>query len=179
MQQLRMFQVEQVVDAEHLFRLGNTLLTEGYDLGLDVDDIVTRRNDFIVFAHDLFLETFDKAVRLQIQVGRLLHTAGNDQRRPRLIDENGVNLIDQRKVQTAQNTVLRIRDHVVTQIIEAELRIGCIGNIAVIGGTLLGGAHLARIVSDTQTEKLMNASHPFRVTLRKIFVDGDDMDTFA
>ena len=68
-QKLCMFKIIQILDMESLLGQGYTLLGQLYRTSLDIDLIV-----FIV------LQTFDKPVCLQVEIGCLPHTAGNDQR---------------------------------------------------------------------------------------------------
>ena len=69
--------------------------------------------------------------------------------------------------------------HIVAQIVEAELVIRAVGDVAGVGG----GAILVRNVvdddSDAHAEEVIYLPHPFGVALGEIVVDGDDMHAFA
>ena len=61
------------------------------------------------------------------------HRTGNDQRRTGVIDQHGVNLIDDGVVVLALHEVLLADGHIVAQIVEAEFVVGTEGNVAVVG----------------------------------------------
>ena len=167
-QQLGVFQVIEVGDAEDLFGLGNPGFRQLDRAALDIHFIVVPGLEFL-----------DKTVCLQIEVGCLLHPAGNDQRGSGLIDQDRVHFIHQGKIQAPLHAVLRPGHHVVPQIVETEFRVGCICYIAKIRCPLLGRGHLPQVQADSQAEPAVNLAHPFRVTAGKIFVDRHDMDTLA
>ena len=68
-----------------------------------------------------------------IERGGFTALTGNDQRGPGLIDQHGVDLVDDGIVQTAEHQLLLINHHIISQIIEAQFIIGHIGNVAIIG----------------------------------------------
>ena len=70
-----------------------------------------------------------------IGVGGLLGAAGDDQRRPRLVDEDVVDLVDDGEVVAALDALLERARHVVAQVVEPELGVRPVGDV--------GGVHLA------------------------------------
>ena len=163
-----MFKVVQVFYTEYLFSLGNTLFCHLYTLCLDID--------FIIF---ICSQAFDKSISLQIQVRSLFLTTRDNQWCSGFIDEDGVNFIDERIVQTSQYPVFYTGDHIVTQVVKTKFRVCCICNITCIGSTLLWFGKLTKVETNCQSKELMNLSHPLCVTGRKIFVNRNDMNTFA
>ncbi len=149
-----MIQIEEVVNAENFFCLGNALLRQLNILCLDIDLVIL-----------VFLQSLDKTIRLQIQISCLFLAAGNNQRRTGFIDQNGVNFIYEGEVQTSQNSVFNSGNHVVTQIIETKFRVGCISNITCISCPLLRLGKLTQVDADGQSQPLVNGAHPFTVTL--------------
>ena len=66
--------------------------------------------------------------------------------------------------------------HVVAQVVEAQLVVGGVGDVA---GVLLAPLVVVELVHDAadgQAEELVDAAHPFRVALGEVVVDGDDVD---
>src|SRR5438309_1007952 len=78
----------------------------------------------------------------------------------------------------ALHLVFDARDHVVAQIIEAELVVRAVGDVAVVLLPLLLGQ---RVVgddrADAESEKAVDLAHPLRVAGREIVVDGHEVYT--
>ena len=69
--------------------------------------------------------------------------------------------------------------HVVPQVVEAELVVGAVGDIRLIGG-LLGRTHDP--VDDQahgQAHEAVHLAHPLAVALCQVVVDGDDVDALS
>ena len=103
----------------------------------------------------------------------------DNKRRPGLIDENGIHLVDNGIVQIPKNHLLLVNGHVVPQVIKSQLIIRHIGNVAGIGFLSLLRGHGVEHHAYGQAQKLMDAAHPLRVTLGQIVVDRDDVDSLA
>ena len=73
----------------------------------------------------------------------------------------------------------RIELHVVAQIVEAELVIRAIADVAAISLLSLRVGHVVLDDADGETEELEELAHPIRVAPGKIVVDGDDVNTLA
>ena len=58
--------------------------------------------------------------------------AGNNQRGTRFVDEDGVHLVDDGEIVPALHFVFLIDDHVVAQVVEAELVVRTIGNVGIV-----------------------------------------------
>ena len=75
-----------------------------------------------------------------VQLGGFTALSGNDQRGSCFIDQDGIDLIDDGVIQIAQNHLIFVDGHVITQVIKAQLVVGNVGNIAVVCSlTLLRG----------------------------------------
>ncbi len=71
------------------------------------------------------------------------------------------------------------RAHVVTQVVEAELVVGRIGDVAAVGGALFLG-RLERVDDTGRHPELgVDLAHPVRVALGEIVVDRDDVHALA
>ena len=65
---------------------------------------------------------------------------------------------------------------VVAKVIEAELRVRAVSDVAVVLLAPDGGRLVMQDATHGQTEKFIDCAHPFRVTRREVIVDGHDMD---
>ena len=127
----------------------------------------------------LLLEPRHQLVDLEIELGVLFGRAGNDQRRARLVDEDGVDFVDDGECQLALHAIIEAEGEVVAQVVEAEFVVGAVGDVAGIGRALLGRVLLVLDDADRETEEVVDGPHPVRVALRQVFVDGDDVDAIA
>src|SRR4051812_730753 len=72
-----------------------------------------------------------------IEVGRLLGLAGDDQRRAGLVDQDVVDLVDDREVVAALlGLLIGGLGQVVAQVVEAELGVRAVGDVRGVGGAL-------------------------------------------
>ena len=125
------------------------------------------------------VELRDERVDGVVEVGAVVERAGDDQRRARLVDQDRVDLVDDRVDVPALDHVLEPVLHVVAQIVEAEFVVGAVGDVAVIGRLALLVVEAVHDHADGQAEELVDLAHPFGVALGEIVVDGDDMDARA
>ncbi len=123
------------------------------------------------------LQSRDDAIDDVVGVGGFLGGAGNDERRARLVDQNRIDLVHDREVVRALDVVLEIELHVVAQVIEAELVVLAVGDVARIGSFAIGVAHAVHDDADAQPEEAVDAAHPFGVAPREVIVHRNDMHT--
>ena len=97
--------VVQVLDAEAALHLVDALLGRGDGLVLEVDEVVAA----LLLALGSRLEARDEPGEREVQVGRFLGLAADDQRRPRLVDEDVVDLVDDREAALALDPLGRAR----------------------------------------------------------------------
>ena len=57
----------------------------------------------------------------------------DDERRPRFVDQDAVDLVDDREVVAALHVVREVELHVVAQVVEAELVVRAVGDVAAVG----------------------------------------------
>ncbi len=122
-----------------------------------------------------FVQLFDQAISLFVQIGRLFRRAGNDQRRTRFVDEDGIYLIDNGEVIFALYQVFTAEGHVIAQVIEAEFVIGAVGDIGGVGAAPLIVVDAVYDDAGRQAEELIQLAHPCRITRGQIVIDGDHM----
>ena len=185
--------VVHVLDAEEALHLGDPLLGRGDRLLLEVDEVVAA---FLV-ALGPALEPRDEAGEREVQVVRLLRLAADDQRRARLVDEDVVDLVDDREAALALDPLVELEDHVVAQVVEPELVVGAVRDVrrvglgagdraqvdeALVGGRVAGLEDERRVVGDhpdADAEEMEDRAHPLRVAAGEVVVDRHDVDAAA
>ena len=100
---------------------------------------VDRALGLVHLVVDVALEAHDRARELVVRVGRRAARARDDERRARLVDEDGVDLVDDGEVVAALHAALGARDHVVAQVVEAELGVRAVGDVGQVGRLLRSG----------------------------------------
>ena len=183
----------EVIDPQELLGLRDAELGDRDRLVLLVELVVEVGDELLLHprVHPLRRLARDHPWRqlreLHVEVGGLLGGAGDDQRRPRLVDQDVVDLIHDRVGVVGREVTLGLgatavldllverRRHVVTQVVEAELRVGAIRDVGGVGGTLLlVGLHVLQD-PDGHAEHVVDRLHPHRVASREIVVDGHDV----
>ena len=99
--------VEHVVDLEQALDLVDALLGRRDGVLLEIDEVVAVRGVAILPVFASPFESRHEARELVVQVLRLLGLAADDQRRARLVDEDVVDLVDDREVALALNALSR------------------------------------------------------------------------
>jgi hypothetical protein len=105
--------------------------------------------------------------------------ARDDQRGPGLVDQDRVDLVDDRVVQRPLRLQLARRLHVVAEVVEAELVVGAVGDVAAVDVLSLAGIHVRLDGADGQAEAVVERAHPLGVAAGEVVVDGDDVDALA
>ena len=175
--------VGQVLDLE--IRLGAFLAvrSQGSGLGLLIDDVVVLDVVLLLLGIDLLDAQAGKlrreAVSDLIQLGGLFALTRNDERRARLIDQDGVHLIDDGECMVALHHGVLVDGHIVAQIVEAELVVRAVGDVG--GVHRLAGLrrYLVDNEADLEAEETVHLAHPLAVALGEVVVDGDDVYALA
>ena len=133
-------------------------------------------------------------------LGRLV-VGPDDERGPRLVDQDAVGLVDDRVVvgpldgrspswcsprprkACSKRLAVGVAEleplQLVAEEVEAELLAGAVGDVAGVGGAA-GGVGLAGLdAADGQAEQLVDRRVPVGVALGEVVVDGDDVDALA
>ncbi len=116
---------------------------------------------------------------LLVPAGGLVGRAGDDQRGPGLVDEDGVHLVDHGEVVAALHAVPQVPRHVVAQVVETELVVGAVGDVRPVGLPSLLGGHLGDDDADLQAQEAVDPAHPLRVTFGQVVVGGDDVNALT
>ena len=69
--------------------------------------------------------------------------------------------------------------HVVAQVVEAELVVRAVGDVAAVGDLALLVVQLVLDDADRQAEEAVDAAHPLGVAAGEVVVDGDDVNALA
>ena len=116
---------------------------------------------------------------LDVELGIVLGRAGDDQRRARLVDQDRIDLVDDRVMERPMDHVLEPELHVVAEIVEAELVVGAVGDVAEIGLLALVVVEVVHDAADAHTEQAVDLPHPLGVALGQVVVDRDDVHALA
>ena len=187
----------EVVDVEELLRLGDAALGDRHALVLLVELVVEVGQELLLGArvHPVgLLAGLQKRRQLRealVVVSRLLGRAGDDQRRARLVDEDVVDLVDDREVVAGERLAVVVvaaavldllvqrGRHVVAQVVEAELGVGAVRDVGrVRGALLLVRLHVLQD-ADGEAERLVDRPHPVGVASGQVVVDRDDVHALA
>ena len=103
----------------------------------------------------------------------------DDERGTCLVDQDGVDLVDDGVMVAALHALLGTGDHVVAQVIETELGVGAVGDVGLVGRTLELERHVVLEQTDGHSQVLVDAAHPLGVALGQVIIDGNDVYTLA
>ena len=101
-------------------------------LAFFVDRIVAL-TFFFGLAGEFRNNLIERCIKLAVTVSR----PGNNQWRSSFIDQDGIDLINNREIQTSLDPLLGQVRHVVTQVVKAEFIVSAVGDITGIGGSTL------------------------------------------
>ena len=157
--------VVEVGDTEELLQLLDPLVGEAHGAGLLVLRVVL-----------LLDEPRDERIDLLVEGGGLLGRPADDEWGPRLVDEDGVDLVHDGEVQLSLHVVLQPELHVVSKVVETELVVLAVGDVRAVGRLPL---RIGQAVDDDavlETQEAVDLPHPLGVAAGQIVVDGDDVD---
>ena len=77
------------------------------------------------------------------------------------------------------HVVREVELHVVAEVVEAELVVGAVGDVAAVGDLALLVVQIVLDDADRHAEEAVDASHPLGVAPGEVVVDGDDVDALA
>ena len=174
-----------VVDAQALLDLLQAALGGGDGvLGL-IHHVVARGllglgvGEHVVDHFLAALQAADGAGEVLIGACGLGAGTGDDQRGAGLVDQDGVDLVDDGEVMPTLHAAGRIGDHVVTQVVETELGVGAVGDVGLVGRALELQRHTVLQKAHAHAHIAVQATHPLGVALCQVVVDGDDVHALA
>ena len=161
--------VVQVLHAEGALDLLDARL-EGGDAALLLVDLVVL----------VALEAADHAGELVVELRRVADPARDDERGAGLVHEDRVDLVDDRVRVAALHLVGQRHRHVVAEVVEAELVVRAVGDVA---GVLRPLVHRVEVTrdheADVEAEEVVHPAHPLRVERGEVVVHGDEVDALA
>ena len=123
---------------EELLRLLDAPGRQGAGAGLLVHDVVRVDVDVLFLlvvrlCHHILLQTGGEHLGHVIHLGGLLAHAGDDQGGAGLIDQDGVHLVHDGEGVTPLHLLIGVDGHVVTEVVEAHLVVGAVGDVGGVG----------------------------------------------
>ena len=178
------FRVGQVVQMEELLRLLHAPGSEGDAAGFLVHHIVgVDVGGFLLFVialhHHKLLQAGGEHLGHVVQLGGLLAHTGDDQGGTGLIDQNGVHLVHDGESVAPLDLLVGVQGHIVTQVVEAHLVIGTVGDVRLIGLLAFLLFHVVDDQTHGKAHEAVDLAHPLGVTLGQVVVDGDDVNALT
>ena len=96
-----------------------------------------------------------------------------------LVDQDRVDLVDDRERVPPLDAIFGPPGHVVAQVVEAELVVRSVGDVCVVHRLAFFGLHSRLDCPDRQAEEAVDRPHPLRVASRQVVVDRDDVYALA
>lgn len=170
----------EVVDAQPVLDLRDTRLMDGDGPLLLVDLVVAGLLDALQLVARLAPgQAGDELGEVAVPLGGLVGGAGDDQRRTGLVDEDRVDLVDHGVVVATLDELVLGPRHVVAKVVEAELVVRSVRNVAVVLLSALGRRHVRKDAADRQAQELVDPAHHLGVALGQVVVHRDQVDALA
>ena len=185
MSDLYILGIVKIFDIKILFCFADSLGSKRCSARLFINNVIAVILCYIVarlIVHLFYLEHLKrcrKAVGTGIKLGGLIALTRDNKRSTGFVNKDRVNLVNNRKIMLALNSLLLINYHVITQVIKAKLVIGAIGYIRIIRRFFLVMIQAVDNETHRKTHKAVNLAHPLGVTLGKIIVDRNDMNALT
>ncbi len=179
---LHVHRVVKVADAQQLFALEHALFGEAHAAVLFIDGVVAGQVLFaglLAFDHFAANQLRNDAIHLVVLVGGFLAGTGDDERGTRFVDQDRVDFVDDGVGVFALRAIVEAKLHVVAQVVEAELVVGAVGDVAVVGGAAFLVVQIVHDGAHRHAEELVDLPHPLGVALGQVVVDGDDVYALA
>ena len=160
--------VVEVIEAEALLHLLHTLVRE--------------RDGAVLLVHgEVFLadQVDDDVVDLVVDVLGEARLPRDDERRAGLVDEDRVDLVDDRVVEAALHHAPERGHHVVAQVVEPELVVRAVGDVARVGRLALRVGHAGDDRPGLHAEEAVELPHPLGVARGEVVVHRDQVRALA
>ena len=119
------------------------------------------------------------AVDAPIEFRAVFRCAGDNQRRARLIDQNGIHFVDNGKAQSSGHTLFQRKRHIVAQVIKTELVIRTVDNICVVSGAFFLWRLTRADHAEGDTEEVVERPHPVGVAMGQVIIYRNQVDTIT
>ena len=185
---LQVLGVRQVLNMEETLHLADAFRGQVDDFILLIDNEITGL--LLLDAHDgvdlgqvihvfAAFHLLGQDIAGFIDLGGLAALAGNDQRGPCFVDQDRVHFVDDGVMEPPQDQLTLVDGHIVTQIVKSQLVVGHVGDVASVGFLTFRGGHAVEDNAYSQSQELVDLSHPLRVSFGQVIVDGNDMDALS
>ena len=185
---LQILRICQVLNIKEFLNLLDTLFGKVDDLVFLIYNEVTGLDNFLT--HDgchlghlmaglTTLQLLCKDITYFIKLGGFAALSGNDQRCTCLIDQDGVDLIDDTVVKISLNKLFFIDNHVITKVIESKFVVGNVCDVTSICRTAFFRLHVVKYHAYSQAKELMDFTHPLGISFSQVVVDSYDVNTFS
>ncbi len=142
----QLLDLDRVVQVADQRRVGGLVEVVDTELILDeLDADLVHADGALLDVHlvvDVLLHQRGEPGELRVPVGCTVGGSGDDERGSGLVDEDRVDLVHDGEVVAALHHVVDRVRHVVTEVVEAELVVGAVGDVGGVGDAPLVGRHL-------------------------------------
>ncbi len=129
---------------------------------------------------DLGPEATNDGGELVVELRRVGDATRDDERGARLVDEDRVDLVDDGVDVAPLHLAGSRQRHVVAQVVEAELVVGAVGDVAGVLRALVRGVDSpGDDETDAEAEPAVDLAHPLGVAGGEVVVDGDEVHALA
>ena len=142
-----------------------------FDAGLGQRDRAPLLVEIVILGNKVRDDLVGSAIMFRGGLGR----TGDDQRRPRLVDQDRVNFVDDGEMVIALHHILDPEFQIVAKIIKPEFIVRAIGDIASIGGAAILIRQIAGDAAHRHAKPLIDASHPGGIARGQIVIHRDNM----
>ena len=138
-------------------------------------------NEVVALRHLHADDRVHERIELHVDVARRDRRGPrDDERRARLVDQDRVDLVDDHEVVAVLHDLLGLLRHaVVAQVVEAELAVRAVGDVAEVLRAALRRVHRVLDAAHREAEVLVEVAHPRRVAQGEVVVDRDELDVLA
>ena len=176
--QIPVLRIGDVADPQQSLDLLPPLVRHRYRLMLLIDHVIAGQNLLFRTLLDLLaqFQRRDNPVHARVLVRRLIRRPGNNQRRPRLVDQDRVHLVHNRVIVPALHAVRQFELHVVAQVVEPKFVVRPVGDVRPVR---LPPLVVVQVVDDhahRQPEEFVNLPHPLRIALGQVIVHRHHMN---
>ena len=171
--------IEQVVHPQHLFGLGVALVGERAAALLFIHLVVALGIDAVLAQLGGTHQLGRHLGRPLILLLGPLHLAGDDQRRAGFVDQDRVDFINHAVVEVALHHFGDVGRHVVAEVVEPQLRVGGVGDVAAVVDPPAGRVHVLLDQAHAQAQEAMDLAHPLGVAAGQVIVHRHHVHTAA
>ena len=114
-----------------------------------------------------------------VHIVRLFSAARDDERRARFVYEYGVHLVHYGVRVAALHGLLLVDDHVVSEVVKAELVVRAVGYVRGVGFLFVLFLYIVGDEADGQAHKVVQLAHPLAVAAGQVVVYCHDVYALA